>query len=173
MKEVIQDYGQALLRISAFSLVLFLLLAGCCFWGRLARAAEYCDESLLKEEKGESTAATERALNRREENVRMESTLTAKVGEKYCYSGGDGKTFFTIHGQCPKVMKVLNVYYCNRDREWDVTDQVRFTSGKEGLEWLCFNRKGCYRLTVYTDDWQGVQETWNIYMNVTRGEVSG
>ncbi|MBQ5430393.1 MAG: hypothetical protein IIT72_03660 [Lachnospiraceae bacterium] len=168
MKEVIQEYGQAILNVTAFSMVLVLLFGACCYWGKLARAAELCDKSLLKEEGNAADRATGKVLDLREGNVRMESSLFAVCGEKYFYNSRQQK-LLRIRGKVPKAMAVLAVHYCNREKEWDVTGQTRFLDReREDRSYLCFPRSGCYRLTVYTDEDSGIQETWNIFLNVHR-----
>ncbi|SDW63971.1 hypothetical protein SAMN05216391_11315 [Lachnospiraceae bacterium KHCPX20] len=165
MREIVHQYGRAVFSVMAFSLVISLLFGGLHYWGKVAQAARLCDENLLKAHGKKAEEATKASLSISEENIQWENG-SFEVGEKYYYNDSS-QNRLTIHGRKPSYVAVLSVFYCDRQKEWDVTGQVR-RQWKERDEkaYLCFARSGCYRMCVYTEDAKGVKETWNIYGNV-------
>jgi len=144
MKEIISQYGKALLSGVAMLLVfglLFLQNSPIGFKAKMKSGAESVTDAKLQETKTDIKTPKAKPVVRSQENLKVENTYSARDLIK-----GEGIT-------CVKLISVM-------DDEEKVIDDL-----KKGNE-VFFKEPGVYRVSLYVEDAEGRFGTEDLYIGV-------
>jgi hypothetical protein len=144
MKEIISQYGKALLSGVAMLMVfglLFLQNSPLGFKTKLKTGAESIADTKLQETKADIKTPKAKPVITSRENLKIENTYSAKE-----LINGDGIT-------CVKLISIM-------DDEEKVVDEL-----KKGNE-VFFKKPGIYRVSLYVEDAEGRFGTEDLYIGV-------